>query len=125
MKIRPKVWSNLFYLIPLGFSLYYQIFIQSFLIFSSFIFSILFHINDEKKFVVFDYLFPFLLIFYNIYLCYLSEFKRPYFGIALFFVVVSLYFYFKTDKKTYELNHSLWHFFSAVITVFCILAYSL
>ncbi len=117
-----KVWSNLFFLIPFLFSMYYHLFIQSTLIFGVIIFSTLFHINNEKKWGVLDKTSAIALISFNFYLFYLSRFKEPYFLLAVFFVISAFYFYFKQTKSNYDLSHSLWHISSVIITILCIFA---
>lgn len=124
MKLKFKVWSNVFFGIPLLLTIYYGLFIHSILISAVIIFSTFFHINNEKKWGILDQTFATGLITYNLYLCYLSDFRQPHFFLALLFVVVAFYFYFKQKKANYDLNHSLWHLSSVVITILCIFAYA-
>ncbi len=123
MNINFKTWSNLFFIIPLYLSIYHHIYFHSILILLVIIFSTLHHIKNEKKFNIIDQISATLLILSNLYLCYLSNFKQPYFLLALLFVIISFYFYFKNKKYKYNVNHSLWHIFSVIITLLCLLAY--
>jgi len=116
--IKSKVWSNLFLLIPLVISMIYQLFFYSILIFFVMIFSILYHYSNEKKFSLIDKIFAHLLIVYNLYVCYLSNFKLPYFLFAIIFVLIGFYFFFIKKKDDYE-----WHISCAFITLFCLLSY--
>lgn len=125
MNMHFKIWSNIFFLIPLLLSIYYQIWVHSVLILSVMIFSTLCHINHEKKWAIIDQISAIALMLFNLYLVYLSHFRQPYFFLVLFFVVVAFYFYLKQRKSNYNLNHSLWHLSSVVITVLCILAYAI
>jgi|SRR3989344_837285 len=125
MKLKFKVWSNIFFFIPLILSMYYGIFLHSILISMVIVFSTFFHINNENKWGIIDQTFAVALITYNFYLCYLSGFRQPHFSLALFFVVVAFYFYFRQKKTNYDLNHSLWHLSSITITILCIFAYAL
>ncbi len=115
---KTKVWSNLFFIIPLIIALTNQLYIHSLLILMVFIFSTLYHYSNEKKFIIIDKIFAYLLILYNLYLCYLSNFKFPYFLLALLFILKGFYFYFIKKRDNYE-----WHLSCAMITTFCILAY--
>lgn len=123
MNMNFKIWSNIFFLIPLLLSIYYQIWVHSMLIFAVMVFSTFYHIKNEKKWDVVDKTAAISLISFNLYLCYLSNFRQPYFFLALFFVMVAFYFYFKQKKSNYDLNHSLWHLSSVFITVLCVVAY--
>ncbi len=120
-----KIWSNIVFALPLIISIYYKIYILTALIFTVSLFSVLYHFYNEKKWKLFDAIFSLLIIAYNLYLCYLSNFKFPYFHIALVFAIFSFIFYSKAHKNNYQLNHSLWHLCSSLITIFCILAYVL
>lgn len=118
MKIKSSVWSNVFFLIPLIIASYYDLFILSIILFFVIICSILFHLNTNKKFEILDKVFAYLLIFYNLYLCYLSNFKQPYFSLALLFVLLGFYFLYVRNKDDYE-----WHALSVAITILCMLTY--
>ena len=118
MQIKSKVWSNFFFAIPLVLALYHQLFFHSALIMSVIIFSSIYHYSEEKKFGIADRIFAYSLIAYNLYICYLANFKFPYFYLALLFVLIGFYFFFIKKKDDYE-----WHISSALITIFCLLAY--
>ncbi|MCA9487622.1 MAG: hypothetical protein KC516_01535 [Nanoarchaeota archaeon] len=118
MQLKSKVWSNFFFAIPLVIALYQQLFFHSALILSVMIFSSIYHYSEEKKFGIADRIFAYSLIAYNLYLCYLANFRFPYFYLALLFVFVGFYFFFIKKKDDSE-----WHISSALITIFCLLAY--
>jgi hypothetical protein len=118
MEIKAKVWSNLFFILPFFIALYYQLIFHSLLIILVLIFSSAYHYSNEKKFGIVDKIFAYLLIAYNLYLCYLSNFKLPYILLAFLFVCIGLYFLFIKNKDDYE-----WHIASAIITIFCLFAY--
>ncbi|MEK7673191.1 MAG: hypothetical protein AAB373_04880 [Patescibacteria group bacterium] len=121
MRLKFRVWSNVFFLIPLVMALYYDLFLHAGLIFAVMIFSTLFHINREKKGEGVDRFFALTLMAYNLYLIYLSGFRQPYLLLAIVLVAVAFYFYFR-QKQNYDFNHSLWHLASVAITIVCILA---
>lgn len=118
MKLQSKVWSNFFFAIPLAIALYFQIYFHSLLIILVSVFSSVYHYSNEKKLRILDKIFAYLLIAYNLYLCYLSNFKFPYFWLALLFVFIGFYFFFIKEKDDYE-----WHISCVIITIFCLLAY--
>lgn len=118
MKLKPKVWSNLFFGIPFVIALYYQLIFHSLLIILVLIFSSIYHYSNEKKFGIEDKIFAYSLIIYNFYLCYLSNFKFPYILLALLFVFIGLYFFFIKKKDDYER-----HISSAIVTIICLFAY--
>lgn len=82
------------------------------------IFSTLYHFYDEVKYATIDKICAYGLIGYNLYSCYLSGFKQPYFALALLGIGVGFYFFFLKKKDDYE-----WHISSAIITILCILGY--
>ena len=84
------------------------------------IFSTAFHLSNEKKFGLRDKIFAYGLIAYNLYICYLANFKEPYFGLALLFVAIGFYFFFYRKRDDYE-----WHISAAIVTTLCLLAYVL
>lgn len=118
MQLTSKVWSNSFFLIPLLQALWFEFYWHSLLIFFVMIFSTLYHLSDQQKFAIFDKLFAYALIMYNLYVSYLSHFTQPYFLLALLFVGIGFYFFFFKKKDDYE-----WHLSCATITIFCIFGY--
>jgi len=118
MHIKSKVWSNAFFLVPLLFSLYFGLYVYSILLFLAIIFSTVYHLSNEKKFEFIDQVFAYVIIAYNLYLCYLSDFKQPYFTFAVLFVAIGVYFLYIKKKDDYE-----WHLSCAMISLCCILAY--
>jgi hypothetical protein len=120
MKLKSGVWSNSFFIIPLALALYFEIFIHAIIIFTVIILSTVFHITKGKKWENIDKIFAYLLIGYNLYLCYLSSFRTPFFLLAILFVLIGCYFYFYKKRDDWE-----WHLASALITVFCILGFAL
>jgi len=120
MKLNSGVWSNLFFVAPLFLSLYFGIFTHALIILILIILSTAFHITKEKKWENIDKIFAYLLIGYNLYLCYSSGFRTPFFLLAMLFVLIGCYFYFYKKRDDWE-----WHMSSAIITIFCILGFAL
>ncbi|MBT7903218.1 hypothetical protein HN587_05125 [Candidatus Woesearchaeota archaeon] len=116
--LNSKVWSNIFFIIPLTIAIWNHLILHSILLAGVIIFSCLYHAHKEKKFELIDKILAYSLIFYNLYLCYLSNFKQPYFLLALVFVFIGIYYLRKKKKDDWE-----WHLSSAIITLLCILAY--
>lgn len=109
--------SNLAFLIPLYLAFIKHdvayIFILAFLITSSF----LYHRSIEIKYFYFDLTAALLLISYNFYQFYGYGFLNTRFLATLVFIFVSFYYYFKSYKQNFDLNHSLWHLVSVIITI--------
>lgn len=122
--MRLKILTELLFLIPLVIALFLGLYLYSAIILCSIIVAILYHLNHEKKFFYTDVIVSLILIATNLYFAYLSDFKYPYFNLAVVSLIASAYFWFKAQKKNYDLNHSMWHISSVLITIFCILSYT-
>jgi hypothetical protein len=120
MKLKTSVWSNIFFLLPLILAFYYQIYFHTTLLFVAMIISTLFHIYKSYLLGKLDVILALLVIGNNFRLVYLSGFNEPYFIVAVLLVVASFYYFFKLKKDDWE-----WHLLCSLITVFCILGYSL
>jgi hypothetical protein len=119
-----KTLSTLFFLAPLLLAIYFRIWISALLLVGVIFASFKYHLANEKKFSKIDRLHAWLLIASNLVICYLGKFKLPFFAIALLLVVLSFYFYIQENKnQKYDINHSLWHISSSLITVFSILTF--
>ena len=123
MKI--KTWSNLFFLIPLILSIIFKVYFLSLALFAAIISSFLYHLSQEKHYRILDESFAILVILLNIYLCYLFNFGFPYFYLAMLFVGIAFFFYFKEKRTNYNIYHTLWHMSSVIITIFCLVGYYL
>jgi len=117
------IWSNLFFVFPLVFSLYLENWVSFTLILAVMIVSSLYHLAKEKRFFYLDSSFAWLLIVSNLWISYLGSFKLPYFLFALAFVFCALYFYFTQNENNKNYNHGMWHLFSSLITLFSILTF--
>lgn len=119
-----KVWSNFFFLIPLAISGYFEIINHAILIAVVMFFSLIFHLNNEKKWKRLDQIFAISLMVFNLYLFYLASFKQPHFLLAIFCVLAAFSFYLTQKKTNYDRNHGMWHVWSAMITLLCVVAYT-
>ncbi len=120
MKLKSKVWSNVFFLIPLFLAIWNQLYLHSIIILLVIISSTTYHLLEEKRFYKTDKIFAHILVLYNLYLCSLSNFKMPYFLLAVMFVFIGLYILYKKKKDDWE-----WHLCSTIITLLCIWGYIL
>jgi hypothetical protein len=116
-------WSHAAFIIPILLAATHQIYWHGMLLALAVSVSLIFHSRPESVWRKIDPVFAYALIAGNLYLCYVSGFRFPYFEVALLFVGVAFYFYFKGKRGNYVRNHSLWHLASAVITTCCLLAY--
>src|SRR4051812_43617315 len=105
-----KVWSNLFFLLPLGLAGFYGLYVPAVVILVSTSVSTLFHLHDEKRFSFADSLCASVLILSNLYLFYLARFSPLYFIPAIFLSFLAFFFFYRAQKNDYELHHSFWHF---------------
>lgn len=119
-----KIWSNAFYILTLLLSGFYNLQVEAFFIILSMTASVFYHFFREKNHQLFiiDSVCSLLLIGSNLYLSYLSNFKWPYFYLAVLFVVVAFYFYFRAQRSNYQFYHSIWHIACALITTFSIMS---
>jgi hypothetical protein len=118
-----KFWSNVFHLFPLFLAAMNYLWFYALVYLGVVITSFTYHYKEEKDFVRTDVFLSFVLFFLNIYLVIRGHFWEPYFVIGLGSGVFSLYFYLRQFKNDYNLNHGLWHLFSAGCCYFCILTF--
>ena len=116
--------TTLLFLIPLALTLLSGLYFYSAIITLSIIIALLYHLNKEKKNFHLDVILSIALITTNLYYVYLSNFKYPYFHLAVIAMIASFYFWFRAQKTNYNFNHSMWHISSVLITILCVLAYS-
>jgi hypothetical protein len=116
--MKSEVSSNVLFILPLALSLYHHLFAHSIVLSGVIIFSFIYHLTEKKSCRYRDKFFAYLIICYNLYLIYVSDFKAPYFPLALLFVCIGLYFLYPKDRDDRE-----WHGSASLITLCCILAY--
>ncbi len=114
--------SNAFFIIPAIIAIQKSLFAYAALLVLAMIVSIIYHASNEKILAKTDRLFAVCVIFANLTIFYLSGFSEPYFMIALVFVFIAFYFFFKA-KKSYDVYHGLWHLASVIITLMAVLSY--
>ncbi len=119
-----KLLSTFFFLLPLFLAIYFKIWISVLVLLCVITLCLIYHSKNEKSLVNLDKILAWVLIIVNLYLCYLGEFRMPYFGIAILLVLISTYFmWFGKGKLGYNLSHGLWHLISSLITIFSILTF--
>ncbi len=117
-------WSNLFFLIPLIIAINYDIHWYAVLLLVVFTISIDYHFFNEAKEVYYlDVIFSTILMISNLILLFRGRWILPYSLIAIIFAISALYFYSKKSKSVYYYNHSLWHFSSAGVCIFCLITF--
>jgi hypothetical protein len=115
------ILSNLAFVAPLLIAVNKSAYLYALTIICVFITSCLFHLNKQKRYMLIDSFFAWLLIATNLMSFYLKGFGSIHFYAAVIFVIIGLYFRSKADKKSYRFNHSVWHIASAIITILAIL----
>jgi len=118
-----KVWSNIFFLIPLILSIAGSLYWYSTVIGLMLVLSLNYHYYNEAKYYYRDCVVSILLMGSNFLLLINGNWMQPYSLIALSNAFVALYFYYRQYKKGYNFNHGMWHFFSAIVCYFSILTF--
>lgn len=117
-------WSNLFFLIPLAIAINYNLYWYTIILGIVFVVSFDFHFLHEAKSVYyFDVIFSSILMLSNTILLLLGHLKLPYSIMAIIFALIALIFYFRRSKHDYYINHSLWHIFSALVCLSCLITF--
>ena len=116
-------WSHAAFIVPIILAALSGVYWHGLLLSIAVVVSLIFHAKPESIWRKIDPIVAFALISGNLYLCYISNFRVPYFEIAIFFVFVAFFFYFRGRNGNYNLNHSMWHLASAIITTCCLLGY--
>ena len=123
--LKIKFWSNFLFLLPLLFAVFYKVALYIPIIGTVFIISSIYHYSNEKILVTIDMAFALLLIFANFVLLFMGGILSPFALSALTLALLAGYFYFRQTKHGYDLNHGLFHVFSALISIFSILTFTL
>jgi hypothetical protein len=122
--IKMKFWSNIFLIIPFYISINYNLYWYSVIIVIVFITSLIFHFYDEHKIIFyFDVVFSSIVMLSNFILLFLGHWILPYSIFAIICALIALIFYFKQNSKSYNIDHSMWHIFSALVCIFCLLTF--
>ena len=117
-------WSNLFLLIPLVMAIYYNVYWYSIILFTIIVVSFDFHFFNEAKEVYYlDVIFSSAVMLSNFILLFLGHWLLPYSLLAILSALIALFFYFYRSKHDYYFNHSLWHIFSALVCIFCLMTF--
>lgn len=119
-------WSNLFFLVPLIMAILFGVYWYAIILMVVFIVSYDFHFFNEAREVYYlDVIFSSILMLSNFILLFKGKLALPYSLLAVFSAMIALLFYFRRSKGDYYFNHSLWHFFSAGVCIFCLLTFIL
>lgn len=117
------IWSNIPFCIPAGIAIAKGLWLYGLLIFLAASISYYYHHTNETEFKNVDKVLAYSVIATNLYILYLSNFRQPYFVIALVFVAIAFYFFLTGKDHKYDVYHGMWHLCSVVITLMCVLAY--
>ena len=119
-----QFWSNLFFLVPLIYSLINKVWWYSVIVLVATAISFIYHFNKKNKFSLYiDSIFSRALIVANIFLLFFGHWKMPYGLLALISATLALSFYFIKNKRNRDIDHGLWHFFSSLVCFFCLATY--
>lgn len=122
-----KNWTSLCFLLPLAFTLYYQLTVYSVVLFLVVFSSFMYHSTGDYRYRFLDQASAYLLIACNFYYAWRGDFNLSSFLTILFFIIFSLYFKFKkvNDEKEYIYNHGYWHIMSSFTAIYCLVIYLL
>jgi hypothetical protein len=117
------VASNLFFTPPLIITLQNGLNIPFLIALLSISTSTLYHLAHEKRFLMIDRIAALALFANNMVLLYLA--KASWYEIATVagLIFLALLFFYREDRYGYELNHFLWHLFSAMVSTFCLITF--
>ncbi len=117
-----KFWSNIFFIIPLAFAISYEVWWYSIVMGIVFIISTLFHFKEEEKggLEYVDVTSSTGLMLSNLILLFKGHWILPYSVVAIICAVIALTFYARQFKYGYDLNHGIWHIFSAAVSFFSV-----
>jgi hypothetical protein len=118
-----KAFTALLFIIPAVLTYLQGMYFYSAIILFSMVFSFLYHLHHERKYKLTDAFFSVALMLTNVYFIYRSDFISPFTEISLVIAGLSFYFWFRSHTINYNLNHSLWHLSSLLITLSCIMGY--
>jgi hypothetical protein len=123
--LRIKFWSNMLFVLPLMFAVFYNLAWYVPIIGIVLIISSIYHYSNEKILIHTDHAFALLLIAANFFLLLSGKYLSLFSFSAVMLALLAGYFYFRQAKHGYDLNHGLFHIFSALISIFSILTFSL
>jgi len=118
-----KIWSNLFFLVPLLIAAYLGLNLYVAVVGITFLISLLYHMREEDKLLYYaDVLFSGILMLANFLLLFMSGWRLPWSAGAVIFAALAIWSYTSKFKKGDSFRHSLWHIFSAGVSLFCLLS---
>ena len=119
-----KVWTVYVFLAPLFVAIFFRIWISAIILLVVISISHLYHISNERKYRFLDVIMATILIFSNIVLCSISQFRLKYIVPIIVLSMVAFYFaYFSKRTLKYDISHGIWHIISAIITLLSLFTY--
>jgi hypothetical protein len=110
--LKIKFWSNLLFILPLLFAIFYKINLYIPVIGLVLIISSIYHYSNEKRLVHTDLAFALLLIFANFFLIFKGGIISPFAISAISLAILAIYFYIRQQNHGYDLNHGFVVLFS-------------
>lgn len=119
---RFKNMSSAFFLVPVGFALYFKGYVFGSIVFISTITSFLYHLSRERRYLRIDTFFAYAMMLMNLVIFFVVGFDSLFIWLGVFLVLISLFLHF-TENHHYNFNHALWHLSSSLATSLFIIAY--
>lgn len=117
-----KLWSNLFFLIPLALAASAGLYLYTAVIAAVFVLSLAFHLHEENKILYYwDMFFSGLLMFANFLLLFISRWALPWSAFAVICAGAAIFLLKGRPETDENKSHALWHIFSAGVCLFCLL----
>lgn len=114
-RARLALWSTFFFLVPWALAWSLKLAALGSILTAVIAFSYLYHLRHGRLMRALDAAFAVLLMSAHLVLCVLGRFALPYFAFVVLFAPIAVFFYFRREGR--DLNHALWHLFSAAVSV--------
>lgn len=123
---RFAVWSNAFYLVPLAIAWYLHLTLVALALFFVVLFSVAFHVLDEREFMLSDMSAAVVVAAFNIWLLYFSGFRPVLIALVALLAIAALFIHFVLEHGDRGgTAHGYWHIAAMCVTLACILSYAL
>lgn len=118
------VWSNLFFLIPVGFSVYLGIYVHAGIALVAIYTSIQYHMSHERQDRIIDRFMAIALMLANFWLCLAGGLELGWAALIIVLSIAAFYFRHRDNfRAAYTTNHVIWHLLSVCITLVSLLVY--
>lgn len=117
------VWSNLSFVVPLIFAVYWSVYWYVSVVAASLLLSMLYHYSGERAYKKIDIAGAAVLITSNLILLFVGR------GVPMVLIVLAVFLaalalsVYALQRRRYKLFHSLYHVLSAAVCTLCLIVY--